>query len=400
MQLNFDAGQQSTIALEPLEAPAKQVLVGGSGGLFGRSFRRLIGNWPYILLVVVPTITAAVYYGLIAADRFEVEAKFVIRSPSNATASQFASLVQGSSIIRSSDDAYVVHAYIGSRDMVRRLIKSKLLERLGRSEADFWWRYPSLFQSYSEERLYKHMKRLVAVDYDYTSGISTLRVQAFSPVDARAMADELLAESELLINRLNKRAQADAIHTAELEVDTSRTAARAAQAQITAFRNRIGMIDPGRVSVGTLETILRLTLEAALTSAEISELEKATPNSPKAIALRQRVAALEGQIRKERERLAGDETSLAPLLAEYERLTLERELAEKTFASALATLEAARADSQRQGLFLERISSPIAPDHPSYPFRLFGILITFVVASIVYAIGRNLVSDTLLHAER
>ena len=147
-----------------------------------------------------------------------------------------------------------------------------------------------------------------------------------------------------------------------------------------------------------LETILRLTLEAALTNAQIAEVEKAAPNSPQAGSLRQRVVALEGQVRKERERLAGDDASLAPLIAEYERLMLERELAEKTFASALTLLEAARADSQRQGLFLERISSPIPPDHPRYPYGLLGILATLAVTSIVYSIGRNLISDTMMHA--
>lgn len=400
MQLRYDASEPDTIVLKPVGAVAETAPADELIGPIGHALRWPLNNWGYILTVVIPTLMSVLYFGFIAADRFEVETKFVIRSQSNAAASQFASLVQGSSIVRSSDDAYVVHAYIESRDVIRRLAKAALIERLARPEADFWWRYPGLLQSPGDERLHQHMKRLVSVDYDHTTGISALRVQAFRADDARAIADELLNESELLINRLSRRAQADAIQTAEREVEASRAAARAIQSQITTFRNRIGMIDPGRVSTGTLETILRLTLEVALTSAQISESEKSSPNSPQAMGLRQRVAALNEQIRKERERLAGDETSLAPLLAEYESLTLERELAEKTFASALAALEAARADSQRQGLFLERISSPIPPDYPRYPYRLLSILITFGVASIVYSIGRNIVSDTLMHAER
>jgi capsular polysaccharide transport system permease protein len=402
MQLRYDASQHDTIVLKAVDtvpvtaAPAAQAM-----GSIGRALRWPIINLGYCLVVVVPTLISILYFAFIAADRYEVETKFVIRSQSNAAASQLASMMQGSSIIRSADDAYVVHAYIGSRDVIRRLMTSStLLERLGRPEADFWWRYPGLWQRPNSERLYQHMKRLVVVDYDHSTGISTLRVQAFRADDARAIADDLLSESELLINRLSKRAQADSILTAERDVETGRVAAREIQSQITAFRNRVGMIDPGRVSTGALETILRLTLEAALTNAQIAEVEKAAPNSPQAGSLRQRVIALEGQVRKERERLAGDDASLAPLIAEYERLLLERELAEKTFASALTLLEAARADSQRQGLFLERISSPIPPDHPRYPYGLLGILATLAVTSIVYSIGRNLISDTMMHAEK
>ncbi len=365
---------------------------------------RLLTQWlrqlPFILVVVVPTILAAIYYGLIAADRFEAETKFVIRSPSNAATSQLASLVQGSSIIRSADDAYIVHAYLASRDIVQKLVSTAdLRARLDRPEADILWRYPSPFSSHNEERLFKHMKRIVTVDYDYSTGITTLKVQAFRPQDARELAEAMLIEFEALINRLSERAQADAISAAQREVELTRAAARETQAKITSFRHRIGMIDPGRVSATALDTIARLALEVAQTTAQMAEIQRASPQSNQIASLGNRKTALEEQILSEQKRLAGTGGSLAPLIAEYERLVLEREFAERTFASALTSLEAARLDTERQRLFLERISAPTAPDYAHKPSRVLNVLGIMFLAWAIYGIGRMLLEDTLTHGD-
>jgi capsular polysaccharide transport system permease protein len=353
------------------------------------------------LMVVLPTLLAVVYFGLIAAPRYETEAKFVVRGPSAGTTSQIASMMQGSSIVRSADDAYVVHEYIASRDAMRQLVAADgLLEVFGRSEADFLWRYPGWFSAPNEERLFEHYLRFVSVPYDRTTGISTLKVQAFRPEDARKIASALLRDSETLVNKLNERSQGDAIQSAMREVDASKVRALDAQDRVTAFRNRESVLDPGRVSASVLETIARLSLEQALTNAQLAELLKSSPQSPQVSSLRLRITALEDQIAKERLQLAGNDASMAPRIAEYERLMLEREFAERTFGSALNTLEAARVDVQRQRLYLERISSPAVPDYAAYPYRVADILAVFLLCGMVYRIVRALVLDTLAHAIR
>jgi capsular polysaccharide transport system permease protein len=353
----------------------------------------------FALTVLLPTMLAAVYWLGLAAPRYETESKFVVRSPSTSATSQIASLVQGSSIVRSAEDAFAVHAYMRSRDAVRTLVRNaRLLERLDRPEADFLWRYPGPFFPHSEERLWKWFQSLLAVDYDHGTGISTLRVQAFRPEDAQALAEALMSDSEALINRLTARAQVDAVRLAERDVETSRARAFEAQERVTAFRKQAGMVDPGLMSKSALETISRLALEMAQTNAQLAELEKASPQSPQAMGLRTRIAALDNQILLERQRLAGSETSLAPLIATYERLTLEREFAERTFTSALASLEVARLDAQRQRLFLERISTPQVTDYAKYPYRWLGILAVFAIVYAAYAIVRRLVADTRAHA--
>jgi capsular polysaccharide transport system permease protein len=354
-----------------------------------------------LLIVGLPTLLAALYFGLIAAPRYESEAKFVVRGPSSQSMDQIASMMQGSSIVRSSDDAYAVLEYIQSRDAMQQLeTQAGLLEFLNRSEADFVWRYPGWFWSANEEHLYKHFLRFISVSYDDSTGICTLDVQAFRPEDAQKIADALLRNAEALINRLNQRAERDAIDTAQQEVTASKIRALAEQGKVTAFRNRELVIDPTRVSQEVLQTIARLSLEEAETNANLAAILKSSPDSPQVSSMQLRIKALEDQINVERQQLAGTGNSMAPLIAEYDRLMLEREFAEKTFVSALNMLEAARVDAMRQHLYLDRVSNPTVPDYAVYPYRMTFIIVTFLLFGMVFLIIRALVRDVLAHASR
>jgi len=353
------------------------------------------------LLVVLPTILAVIYFGLIATPRYESEAKFVVRGPSSQSMDQIANMVAGSSIVRSADDAYAVIEYMLSRDAMRQLeSEDGLLDVINRPEADFWWRYPGWIWPANEEHLFKHYLRFVSVTYDDTTGICTLDVQAFRPEDAQKIADALLRYGEVLVNKLNVRAQNDAIETAQREVVASKIRALAELDKVTAFRKRESVLDPMLVSKDALETIGRLALDEAETNANLGEMLKSSPQSPQVSSLRQRITALENQITKERQALAGGDGSMAPLLAEYERLMLEREFADRTFVSALNMLEAARVDALRQRLYLDRISNPSIPDYAAYPYRLIFIVVTFLLCGAVYRIARVFILDSLAHAGR
>lgn len=353
-----------------------------------------------IAVVWVPTLLAAVYFLLIAADRYETETRFVVRSPSSAAASQLSSLVQGSSIMRSSDDAYIVHAYLKSRDVVRKLAEAAdLRARLQRPEADLLWTYPGLLPA-SEERLWRHFQSLMNIDYDQTTGITTLKVQAFRAADARDIAQAMLDDAEKLINAMSDRAQQSSLDAAKAEAEMSRERARVALERISDFRRRHALLDPSRASVQATETITRLAVEVANLNAELTELRKSSPDSPQANAVRQRIAALEEQIKKERSALAGNDNSLAPLIAEFERLMLEREFAHTSFTSAQTSYNIARLDAERQRLFLDRISAPTLVDYPKYPYRIFGILMAFIVAWTIYKLAGVFVVDAKGHAGR
>jgi len=349
--------------------------------------------------VVLPTAATGFYMLVLASDRYESEARFVVRSPSASAANQISSLVQGSGIVRSADDAYIVHAYMKSRDVVRYLVDNKrLLQRLQRSDSDILWAYPGLLSTANNERLWRHFNSLLSIDFDSSTGITTLKVQAFAPDDAQALAQGLLESAENLINTISRRAQEQTLKTAAGEVEVSRRKAEEAVEQISTFRKRHQLIDPGRSSSTALELVARLAVEVARMRADLEELRASAAISPQARTVERRIAAFEQQMAVERKALAGSDTSLAPLIAQYERLSLEREFAERSFASARTAFDIARIDADRQRLFIEQISVPSLPDYPKYPYRLLSTFGVFVLLSFVFAIARRLIADARGHA--
>lgn len=354
----------------------------------------------FLLLVALPTCLAVAYFAFFAADRYESEARFVLRSPGRTISAQLPNVLQAAGIARASDDGYIVQEFLASRDAMEVLEKgADLKAAYAAGGHDFIWKFPNLFTSKTEEGLYWHYQRMMSADFDSTTGVSTLKTQAFTPEAAQRLVAVLLESAEGLINRLNERARQDAIKVADAEVERMKARALAAQAALTTFRERERLVDPNQVTLAVLETIARLSVEAATLSVQISELEKTSRNSPQITPLRGRRSAIEVQIATERHRLAGDAQAIAPRIAEYERLMLEREFAAKALITAMTALETARIEAQRQQVYLEKVATPARPDYPSYPWRVIWCVITLAAGYMAWRMWRILARDASGHAK-
>jgi capsular polysaccharide transport system permease protein len=206
-----------------------------------------------------------------------------------------------------------------------------------------------------------------------------------------------MGHSEELINRLNKRARADSIRFAADVVAKAEARVTEAQASIAEFRSTERLFDPAQQSTATIELMNSLAAEIVQLRAVVSELRTTAPNSPQINALQVRIGSLEKQVAEQRESLTGNSQSLAPKLSRYEQLVLERELATKSLSSALATLENARQDGERQQLYLERIVAPALPDHPTHPRRLTVMLTALLVLGSLYCVLRWLYDVVMEH---
>ena len=82
----------------------------------------------FLYTVALPLFVAILYYGLLAADRYEVEAHFVIRQPSMSMGQSIGKLLGTSTITRSSDDSHSGNAFIESTSGVQ-LLQDKLVLR-------------------------------------------------------------------------------------------------------------------------------------------------------------------------------------------------------------------------------------------------------------------------------
>jgi len=338
-----------------------------------------IGQVLRVLLVLSPTIAAGVYYGFIATDLYVSEARFVIRSAKPSTAmGGLGALLQLAGLSRSQDDEYAVHDYLTSRDALHALAARIDLRALYNDPAaDLIARYPSFLFGGSDEQLYRYFQQRLSVVVNASTGLTTMRVEAFRAADAQSVARELLTLAEGLVNKLNERMQQDEVEVAQAEVQRAEQRRVDNQIEITAFRNRELILDPGKSSAIVVELIGKLSSELADTRADIAETRGNSPNSPQIENLRQRAKAIEDQIAIERGRVASSSDGLADKIAVYERLMLQREFAIRTLEQAVIALETARIEARRKQMYLERVVEPGLPDEAMEPRRWRTVLTVF-----------------------
>jgi len=342
----------------------------------------------FMIVVGAPTVLAAVYYLLIASPRYVSEAQFVVRSANVSQPTTVGMALSVAGFSTSTNEAFAVHEYLTSRDGMKEMQKRfNLRAILGRPGADALSRYPRPWDGDSEESLYKAFQRFLTVGHDAGTGISTIRVQAFSAREAQALNLAMLDSGETLINQLNERATTNALRDAERDRQAALTAAETARQALTAFRTSTRFLDPRAEAAESTQVSATLLVTIAQLKAERDQLTAEAPASPQLPTLNRRIAGLERQVEDARARLAGGADSLAPKLGAYEDLMLQREIAERRVAQAEASLLTAQQEASRQKLYLERIVSPSLPDKGNEPRRWRAILTIFASSLLLYAIG-------------
>lgn len=344
--------------------------------------------WAFIVIVIVPTLIAALYFFVIASPRYVSEARFVVRSSDRVQASSWGLALQGVGLSAGQTDAFAVHEYVTSRDGLSELQKRFDVRKIiGRPEADFLSRFPRFWENGTDEGLYKSFQRFVTVGYDSTTGISTLRVEAFTSAEAQSLAEAMLQGGESIVNRLNERSARDAISAAERAEKAAMERLQEANSKLTAFRNREGFIDPALKARESTDVISALLVQLAQARAERDQIRSQARDNPLLPTLDARIAAFERQLTEERAKLAGGAASLAPSVGQYQDLVMERELADRQYAEARAAMVVAQQEASRQKLYLERIVNPNRPDKALEPKRAFNVLAVFATLMLLYGMG-------------
>jgi capsular polysaccharide transport system permease protein len=367
-------------------------------GLLKKNFSRI--NGLLFLTVVAPTIGATIYFGLIASDVYISESRFVVRSPDKQMSSGLGALLKGVGFSRSQDDSYTVHDYVLSRDALKE-INDKLGagKAYASSEIDVFSRFGGLDFDSSFEALHRYYQKKVDVQQDSASSISTLTVRAYSARDAMGINQKLLELSEGLVNRLNERGRQDLISSAASEVTNAEAKAKAAGLALSSYRNVMGVLDPERQGTAQLQQVAKLQDELIATKTQLAQLNVFTPQNPQIPAMQLRAKTLQAEMEAESGRVTGGERSLSNKAADFQRLALDREFADKQLGSALASLEQARNEAQRKQVYLERIVQPSLPDIAMEPRRLRSILATFALGLVAWGILSMLLAGVREHQD-
>lgn len=358
-------------------------------------------NLLILFTVVLPTLLTVFYFGFIASDTYISESSFVIRGPERQVANPLGMILKGAGFSRSQDDGYAVQDFILSRDALRALNERlDIRNAFASKDVDVFSRFAGLeWWNDSFEALHEYYQRHVDVQLDSVSSVVTLTTRAFTDEDSFRMNQQLLEMSEALVNQLNERGQQDLIRFAAHEVAVAETQAKEAALTLARYRNEKGVIDPERQSAIPLQQIAKMQDDLIATKIQIGQLQLLTKNNPQIPALKRRAQFLEAEIEDQSMRVAGGGRSLASKAAEFQRLALDKEFADKQLSIALASLEQARNEAQRKQLYLERIAQPSKPDMAMEPRRIRGVAATFILGLIAYGVITILIAGIREHQD-
>jgi capsular polysaccharide transport system permease protein len=354
----------------------------------------------FLLVVVLPTAIAALYFLFLASDVYLSESRFVVRSPDKPAASGLGILLKTAGFSNAGDEIFAAQEFVKSRDALRELNRNKAIERAyDNPSISVFDRFNGMGFDGSFEDLFEYYLKKVDIEFATSSSITTLTVRAFTPADAQRINRQLLELSEGMVNRLNERGRNDLVRYATDEVRDSEETARQAALELARFRNANGIIDPERQATVQLQMISKLQDELIGARLQLLQLRAMAPDNPQIPVLQTRIAGLGREINQQLGIVAGNRRSLSATAAQYQRLQLEREFADKRLAAAMTSLEEARDEARRKQAYVERITQPNLPDEALEPRRLRGILATFALALIAWAILRMLIAGIREHGQ-
>ncbi|MEJ5902155.1 lipopolysaccharide biosynthesis protein [Ochrobactrum teleogrylli] len=355
--------------------------------------RRLLAI-SFVLCVIIPSILGALYFTFIASDRYVAGVGFAVRSMDAGSGGDFFGTFTGIANAGSTtSDSYILLKYIKSRSLVEKLEKDFPLRLAYATDG------PDMISHLRPQSDIEHVVEywggMIQTSYDNISGVITFKVSAFTPDDARKVADLVLRYCTDLVNELSERARTDAVSFANGEVTHAEERLRNALGKLRSFRDDEKSIDPTRSAQVQIEIVGGLEKELADRRARISALVGTVDEgSPSLKILRRQTDALEQEIAaKKLEATKGEgnksqsSNALSGLLATYETLEVERNFAQQAYASALSSLEKARVEAGRQQRYLAIYEAPLLPEYPLYPKRILNSLQLGAILAMLWGLG-------------
>ena len=368
-----------------------------------RRRRRLLLALSALVGVILPSLLAIAYYGFIASDQFVTEVRFLVKSGSPVTPDLLGQLTGTGSSISTFLDAQTVSDYLRSRQVVDDLAHTiDLREIFGRRWADPIARLPA---DASMEDLTEYWESMVDVSTEMMSGIVSVSVRTFTREDSARLGQAILNASEKLVNQLSARAREDAVRFATEDLQTAEERLRTWRGRVYQLREKEETLDATATAEAHTELVGQLEGELAQARSELQYRRSLMGDSaPLITSLRSKISSISSEIERVRKQAttgrrgadaapgpadhpsADGRAALTSVLSGFEEAQAELAISEEYYKSALRYLEEARAQADRQQVYVATIVAPHEAEESRYPLRIQFIVFAIVVAGIVWGL--------------
>jgi capsular polysaccharide transport system permease protein len=354
----------------------------------------------FLVIAVLPVAATWWYLNTRTVDQYASTVAFTVRSEDISSASALlGGLAPGLSGGGGSADSDILYEFIRSQSLIQAIDADLDLRRYYSRHIDL----DPIFAFDPDgtiEDLTAYWQRMVRISYDGASGLMELRVLAFEPQEARSIADAIFANSTTMINNLSAIAREDGTRYAREDLEVAVERLKQARESLTAFRVANEIVDPSADIAGQMGLLNLLQSQLVEGLIEFDLLVSSTrEGDPRLEQARRRIEVIEDRIREERRKFGvggGDSQSesYAETIAEFERLSVDREFAEQAYAAALTTFDGARAEANRKSRYLAAYIEPTLAERSEFPNRpiltgivaIFGFLIWAILSLAYYAL--------------
>jgi capsular polysaccharide transport system permease protein len=184
---------------------------------------------------------------------------------------------------------------------------------------------------------------------------------------------------------MNDRINRDAVVNAEQELQRTSKRLAEARAALEKARNDSGLLDAAK-SAESLNKLVTETKASLLAMQQEygAQLKYVLESAPQMRELKSRIDVTQAQIAEIESKLTssqsrpGADPTIAGAMTTFGELDLERQIAERLYAGAAASLELARINAERKMMYLKTFVSPVAAQEAQYPKRLLNPILLFV----------------------
>jgi capsular polysaccharide transport system permease protein len=341
----------------------------------------------------IASLLAAVYWGLVASDRYVSEAHVVIQRTDLSSGASFniGSLLGGGSSANH-EDQLLLRDHLLSVDMLKK-VDARLNLRAHYSDphrdpiSRMW------FEDASLERFHLHYLSRVIVEFDDYSGVLSIQAQGYDPRTAHAIAAMLVEEGERFMNSMAHSLAQAQVSFLEKQVGEMQERVIHARRTVLDFQNRNGLLSPQGTAENLAAIVNRLEAQLSdLRARRAALLGYLMPDSAGVVELDLQIGAIEKQMARDKARLTSPNGKTLNLtVEEFQRLQMNAEFAQDVYKTALVALESGRLDATRTLKKVSVLQRPFEPQYPIEPRRMYNtvvfILLALVIAGILHLLA-------------
>ncbi len=232
---------------------------------------------------------------------------------------------------------------------------------------------------------------MISVTVDRISGLVLVRVLAFTPEDALALARAASVSTEKMIDSVAMRQRRDALFLAEQELERASLRYSAALTALRDVRNQEGTVDPEQTIKNSTDTLVGVIREKlSLERDYAANLKVMSTDSPQQKVLSDQIRALGSQVASLTEALTSHQKNAktaAQTIEHFDKQELEVRFSKRLLEIAQASYERARQEAERQHVYFALYIEPKKPEIAEYPRR--GAIGRFRRDMRVFALGRH-----------